>query len=452
MLGTVERRVSGGVALAVALPALGFWTATDRLDLPKLALFAGAALAVLVGGGGAADPRVALLGMAPIGAALAWPGEVAARVEGWLPWVAALAVAWGARRAEPVALERALTWLAAAVAAATWAEAITGWTLGGVGPVGATLGSPAHLGWTLAALLPFCARSTHVVAAVVGALVLTGSRTGWAMALASAPLWASLRHAPALLAVLAGWGAQGAFLAGRVADLVDPLGTAAGRLYLWRIYLSDPSWWLGLGGGPEAFVRRFPTAQAAWLGAHPEDAPFASMLEHAHADVVELGAAFGLPAILGIGWAAAGWRAPWRSSATAALLAVLVGGLTSPVAFSPATLAIAAVAFGLGLGPPGEALRLGAAPVAGALALGLALLAPRLGSEVVRTGATAARIEADPALAERRARRAAAIDPRNPRAWVELAVACRARGDEPCVDLAARAAGRDLPGAVSGPR
>ncbi|HOX43603.1 MAG TPA: O-antigen ligase family protein [Myxococcota bacterium] len=478
------------LAAAVAAAALLWWPWTDRLDLPKQAALLLVALGACAWGFvrrrpwpvdalGAGLALAALLGLA-----LA-PAGAGARVEGWAGWLAAVMLVALARRAAgdpagPAALTGLLARLAVGLYAVAWLQALgaplfNSQLAGFQGRrVVGTLGGPGHLGWVLALLLPWVGaelqaaqgRARHLwrlaLALCAGALVLSGSRTAWAMALAGLPFW--LRRpalVPALVCLLAGGlGAVGldqatqqARLGARAADLAAPAGTARGRLYLWRVHLSALPALAGPGLGPEGFQRAWPAWQAAFLADHPDQAGFCTDARHAHADPIEVLADFGLPglllllALLGLGLA----RAPppggaRRGPAQAALVSAAVGGLAAPILFFAPSLALGALALGLRLGPVRRPVPawLGVGLLLGLAAAG-ALLGARLSSELPRSQATLARIEGRPAEARAAAARALALDGRNPRAWLELAAACQAAGDGACVARALEESARDLP-------
>lgn len=297
---------------------------------------------------------------------------------------------------------------------------------------------------------------------------------------------------------------QKAQLKSRAADLGKKGGTARGRLYLWQVHLSSLDELPLLGSGPEAFQRSWPKLQEAYLRAHPQAEPFRSDLRHAHADVVEIYHDFGiLGLLLGIWVMFCFFKGPpttanpprqqnntatqideaklsQRQQHTATLgcaLALLVSGLGAPVLFFAPTLFLGALALGVALGPqrvpqasqqhgdkktkkeaerasspndvPGNRASPGRvacyALCLTALGLTLVPLTKRLVSEVVRSSATRARLGNHPSRAARHAKDALRIDPRNPRAAMELGVAMEILGRPKEALGAWRKAARDLP-------
>ncbi|MDY0002425.1 MAG: O-antigen ligase family protein, partial [Polyangia bacterium] len=330
------------VAFVVTLVTLAWWSQTDRLDLPKQwVLVATTLLAGLLtwarGRPVAVGPMTLLLLVSPLIALAAAPQEGAARVEGWVGWLAAIALLVLARHASRAALGPPLTALAFGLSIIACLQALGLPIFGGGadGPGGrlvvGTLGGPNHLGWMLAMLLPWACLTlvdrrwwrltTLLVIPILGALVLTGSRASWLATLLALPFWlpwgrasVSLSQGPmkmarwlwlALVAILGLATAMAVDRAGgrarlgeRVADLSAPGGTAAGRLYIWRVHLSAVPDLVGLGSGPESFVRKWPEWQGRYLEKNPDDSHFRSDLRHAHADPVEILADLGVPGFL----------------------------------------------------------------------------------------------------------------------------------------------------------
>jgi hypothetical protein len=477
-------------AALVTAAVLWWWPLTDQLDLPKqAALLAGALLAwgwaLVAQRPWPLSPLTLGLGLAALAGLALSPVEARARVEGWAGWLAAAALVGLSRRVaqEEAAQDELATILARlglTLAGVAWLQAaglplfnaaLTGFE--GRRVVG-TLGGPGHLGWVLALLLPWVgARLAGAtgsrawlaragLALVAGALVLTGSRTAWVMALGGLPAWLSRRTWSVVLACLclgglAGLGADRvggqARLGARAADLVSPGGTTAGRFYLGRVYLSAATELCGPGGGPEAFQRRVPAWQDAYLAVHPEEAGFCTDLRHAHLDAVELLADFGpagllgLLVVLGLGLVR---RPPGggarRGPAQAGLVSTALGGLGSPVLFFTPSLALAALALGLRLGPVRRPMPSWLAGFfLAALLAASGLLLPRLASEIGRSAASHARVEGRLAEARAGAEQATRLDERNPRAWIELALTCGAQADGRCVARALEALQRDLP-------
>ncbi|MBN1945180.1 MAG: O-antigen ligase family protein [Bradymonadales bacterium] len=314
-------------------------TAIDRLDITKLAsallilslaaLFARSprgegrpeppwAVAAAKGGGSCGGwsgiPLVGWLGLALAVASIAFPRFLAARVEGWAPWVAAIAMFLLVRRAIRPKIEWVLGATATALVLFGMAQALgAGWftgqlTLFAHRPVMGTLGNPDLYGVCLAGCLPFLvvgAKRTPCLLigiGVVAAVLLSGSRTAWVMLLPSLVLaLVVLGWRRAVLIVLVGLSlallvdrAGGkADLVSRVADLAEERGTATGRIYLWRVNARVLGAAGFVGRGPESFRRIWPEIQAEYLAEHPEQAHFYSDLRHAHVDLVEIAADWG---------------------------------------------------------------------------------------------------------------------------------------------------------------
>ena len=456
------------------LPILGaslfWWTASDRLDLPKLGLALGLALAVLILRMLRKEAWTFVWTSALIIALVFNPTGMGERIEVWALWLLWLVmVALGRGLAEDE-LAVWLARLALGLSAIAWLQAaglpLFNSELSGFEGrrVVATLGGPGHLGWSLALLLPWLAHHARqryapvaagaLIAFVLGALVLSGARTAWIMAAVSLPLGLGWPGAKRILwlagLALLGMGlAVGLDLLGdkarlgdRIEDLSEAGGTAQGRAYLWRVHWSAKSGALapGLGYGPEGFQRRWPHWQNAYLKQHPEDARFRSDLRHAHADLVELACDLGPLALLGLlvllGLAV--WRKPSQGRlrggpALGCLAAALLGGMTAPLLFFAPTAAIVGLSLGLRLGaarrmgPPGTRLLL-----LGLLGVGLFFLAQRGYSEVARSRASLLRSAGQLDLARVLVEQAIAIDQGNSRAWIERASICRAAGDAVC--------------------
>ncbi|MDY0002506.1 MAG: hypothetical protein RBU30_14515, partial [Polyangia bacterium] len=118
-----------------------------------------------------------------------------------------------------------------------------------------------------------------------------------------------------------------------------------------------------------------------------------------------------------------------RGPPLGSLVAILAVGLSSSPCFFAPTLALGAVCLGVRLGPPPHsATQLGKLLPPIALALALLPLTQRLRSELDRSEATKLRLANRPEAALARAREATRIDNRNPRAWIEAALALEARG------------------------
>lgn len=481
------------LALVVAATVLFWWPVTDRLDLPKQAVLLVGAI-VLVGWLALRRQRLVIdlwsvgLFLAPVVLFIVAFDEAAARVEGWASWVAAVAVVAMARGAREEHLKRPLGGLCVILAVVALVQALGVPFLNGelVGFEGrrvvGTLGGPGHLGWTLSLLLPWLGGLVEPMkradgdetgagvdrwrpmawrvglAVAVGALVLSGSRTGWFMAAASAPVWLR-RKQVAVVAFAAVLGTMAAVsvdvavgrarLSERLDDLSSPSGTTRGRLYIWQVHLSAVTDLVGLGFGPEGFQRRWPAWQRSFLESHPEEEALHSDLRHAHADFVEVfcdfgaaGLIFGLVSIV----LALIRGPPRRGSAQAGLVAVIVGGLTSPVLFFAPTLALAAICLGLRLGRVRKtSIRQGAAIGLFSLLVAAVPLGSRVVSESIRSRATEARGEGRLSLARELAIKATSFDDRNPRAWMELGIICDRMNDGFCSREAFARAASDLP-------
>ncbi len=157
------------VAGLVVLTCLFWWTWTDRLDLPKLAVLVAGVLAIATGWLASrrpvpVGPWTLAMGLACLAGLVGAPQEMAARVEGWVGWLAAGLLLASARRIDPKGLGAWLGWLAIGLAGLAIAQAVgLGWGTGDLPGFGgrrvvASLGNPGHLGWTLAALLPWAGR------------------------------------------------------------------------------------------------------------------------------------------------------------------------------------------------------------------------------------------------------------------------------------------------------
>ncbi|MBU0549856.1 O-antigen ligase family protein, partial [Myxococcota bacterium] len=358
-----------GAPLAVALLCLFTTPLIDRLDLQKLLIGVAsvAALSLLALGRRLPPlPGLALLIPLSLGALIA-PEATWARVEGWSLLVLGLGIFIFAATRPGAATRRGIARLAAILSLIAVAQALGApffnerLSFQGRGVV-ATLGNPGHLGAALAMALPFTAPDPRgrpgrgrLFGLTLAALILTGSRTAWVMA---APgLWCFWRgagqgrarvalRAALLVAGLVALG--GAALPQRAASAP---GAAAGRLYLWRVHLSGLAELSPFGYGPEAFQRRWPARQRAYLAAQPQGTPRYTDLRHAHADLIELLDEVGLMGLLGLGWLA--WRLERRAKAGrtarmagAALAAGLIGGLAMPVLWTPSGLALLALAAG----------------------------------------------------------------------------------------------------------
>lgn len=456
------RTVGVGLGLLLTATVLFWWTATDRLDLPKQTVLALGAVALAGWGVWRWRLRVDAVSLGlclAAGILLALqPVETSARVEGLVGWLAAGLLVIVARATRPDDLEPYLARLAVGLAGLAWLQALgtevfnadlTG--LHGRRVVG-TLGGPGQLGWVLALLLPWVGwraarlRADWLVGLglVIGALVLSGSRTAWVMSLVGLACWLPRRRLLGLvLAMALGAGvAVGADavtgrarLGERAADLTDGRGTAAGRLYLWRVAAFNASDLLGPGHGPEGFQRRWPDWQRSYLAQAPDQIHFRSDLRHAHSDPVEVACDLGVGGLVLIAWVLVlavlrpAAQARWRGPALAGLLSSVVGGLAAPLLFFAPSLGLAAVFLGLRLGPMRRALPrwVGLVCLVAVVAVCVPLVI-RLDSEVSRSQATAARARSQTDVALESAAWALHLDERNPRAWIELGLARQAAG------------------------
>jgi hypothetical protein len=301
------------------------------------------------------------------------------------------------------------------------------------------------------------------LALTAGALVLSGSRTGWIMGIAGLPLWLRRPHInKVLLTIVAGVAlavsvdvvTHRARLSQRIVEVSSASGTTLGRVYLWRVHISAAADLLGLGHGPEGFQRRWPGWQRSFLEAHPEASSFRSDLRHAHADLVEVLCDFGVVGLL-LGLTvmaiALSRGPPRRGPAQAGLVAALVGGFSAPILFFAPTLCLVSICLGLRLGFPRRQsgakrlVSLGALIVVASISVAAIPLGSRLASESVRSRATIARIEGRFSRAEELALKAVRLDGRNPRAWMERGILCERGNDSRCSREAFSAAARDVP-------
>jgi hypothetical protein len=249
--------------------------------------------------------------------------------------------------------------------------------------------------WLVVAVVAFAvvvafdrARASAVVGALAIAWMLVPQRRRWLR-------WAT----PALVVVAA------------IAVAAWDGGTALhGRRMLLSIgatMLVDARGW---PQGPGAFGRDFEAAQAAHLDDHPDDAPYASILDHAHCDAIELIYELGVPSAVALfGLVVAIARrvrvdpSPRRRSAVLALLVAVGLGVVGHPLFSVATGALVAVAAGLALAPATAAAAPTGSPlpvrlVATAAGAALLVLAQReADAELTMTEALTARVADDDA-------------------------------------------------------
>ena len=353
----------------------------DRLNVTKLAVGAVATtLAVVLLLARKRMPSVGPLWALAAGLLLlawvAFPEFVSTRIEGWPPLIVAAALFTLAATNEDDRAGVILAWVAGGLAALGILQAVGLEFFTGEVHVFAnqrvmgTLGNPSLYGICTALLLPFCvarAKSNVYVAIsglVVAALVLSGARTAWVMALPS--VWVAVKLVPwrrsavvALLGMVLGAGVGASTsevdLSDRVADLGSSGGTAAGRLYLWRVNLSLVAEAGPFGSGPGAYQRNWPQAQGAYLANHPEDAHFFSDIRHAHADPVEVAVDWGWLGLFACAFGAVrllrvkgpGGSSHTLTAARGAVIAAVIGGLASSVLFQPPSLFVSAVAAGL---------------------------------------------------------------------------------------------------------
>ena len=451
-------------------------TLVDRLDITKLAigLVAATAVLILVGLRRTDRERLSLDGLALLGVCLAagslFSREiVAARVEGWAPWLVAVVLFVIVRSDCHRRVGGVIAFTVAVLTLIGFVQACGGdWFIAELNafegrPVMGTLGNPGLYGACLAAALPFvlmCSRRPSFAIlslCVVAAVILCGARTAWVMLLPGVVAAGlsipkarvvSIIGAGVLLATVVGLASPDSDLENRISDLGDRGGTAAGRLYLWNV-----NWELAkdaglLGGGPETFRRRWPRAQAEFLAQHPEDIHFHSDLRHAHADAVEVLVDWGWvgliiasillfrllltrspptvedpdPADSDDGKAPSQKLFLERRAAQACMLSLLLGGLAFPVLFQPPTLFLAAIAVGVLAGPP-KKRSTSYARVAAIIGIALTFfwVGQRTISEVVRTYGLRAEVAGHLDEARTNYCFAADLDPRNPLALVMCA-------------------------------
>ena len=461
-----------GVSLCVVW--LFHTTLVDRLDITKLAVGLVTASAALVlvhlrQAKAIADEQraVSFTGLALFGVCLAvgsvfsWE-FVAARVEGWAPWLVAVVLFVVMRAGVDRRVGGIIAFAAAVLVFIGLVQAFGGdWFIGQMNtfksrPVMGTLGNPGLYGVCLAGAVPFVlvrARRLHFAILsllIVAAVVLSGARTAWVMlipavvvGLLSLPVMrvASILGAGIILASVIGLGGPEVRLEERVADLGDSAGGAAGRLYLWKVNWDLVQETGPVGGGPETFKRRWPWAQAAFLAEHPEDIHFHSDIRHAHADVAEI--------LVDWGWlglmvaavmmfrllfsrspraredrdveegAATDARLLERRAAKACILALLLGGLAFPILFQPPSLFLAALAVGV-LAPAPKKRPFPLARVAAIVGILLTFfwVGQRTVSEVFRNFGLRAEVAGNLAEARSDYCLAADLDSRNPLALV----------------------------------
>ena len=461
-----------GVVLCVVW--LFHTTLVDRLDITKLAIGLLTATVALVlvhlqQTKAVADEQravsfngLALIGVClAVGSAFSWE-FVAARVEGWAPWVVAVILFVVMRADVDRRVGGIIAFAAAVLVFIGLVQALGGdWFIGHMNtfksrPVMGTLGNPGLYGVCLAGAVPFIlVRARRLQFAIlslliVAVIVLSGARTAWVMlipaavvALLSLPVRrvVSILGAGIILASVIGLAGPEVQLEQRVADLGDSGGGAAGRLYLWRVNWDLVKETGPVGGGPETFKRRWPWAQAAFLAEHPEDIHFHSDVRHAHADVVELLVDWGW---LGLMVAAVMMfrllfsRSPRarggrdveegaatdaqlleRRAAKACILALLLGGLAFPILFQPPSLFLAALAVGV-LASPSKKRSFSLAHVAAIVGIVLTFfwVGQRTVSEVFRNSGLRAEIAGNLGEARSSYCLAADLDSRNPFALI----------------------------------
>jgi hypothetical protein len=441
--------------VAVAVVWFVHTTLIDRLDVTKLAIAVVAASIVCLAAASRPSPDptvskvlspIALIGIGLAVASIATPGFVLARVESWAPWVPAVLLFSLVRSSSYRLLGGILALAAGALAALGIAQA-TGldWFVSGITtsrPVMGTLGNADVYGVCLAGALPFAlirgGRPLFRVLSIgiLAAVILSGSRTAWVMLLPSIVVgiqtlrttgFAVVAVSAVLIAGSIGHSSDHVSLQQRVMDLSDADGTAAGRVYLWRVHVVAAMQTGPVGGGPGAFQRRWPWAQSAFLREHPEAVRFHSDLRHAHADAVEI--------LLDWGWIGFGVAFWWVSqllrrrrleneeiAARASLTALLIGGLAVPVLFQTPSLLLAAVSAGM-LAEPRQLVTRPIWRVAAIVGVALTLFwtGQRVVSEALRSDGL--RLEVAGALepAAERYRQAAELDPENPLALIMMA-------------------------------
>lgn len=280
----------------------------------------------------------------PVMAWIAAKEGMSARVEGWAGWVAAVAFVTLTGKSQSRPILKSLFFTGAAVAIIAWLQAL-GVPLFNSGLSGfsgrkvvSTLGNPGHMGWWMAAIIPWALLELHettvekatsrnstkhdttgvlsmlLLTLMIGALVFSGSRMAWIGSIAAigAVMWKlrgeQTRRFQIMVASAIALGLLGAVgvdavsskskLGTRVRDMGLPESTARGRIYIWKVHLSSRGEIPLLGGGPESFQRAWPKNQEKYLRKNPEDERFRSDLRHAHADPIEIFYDFGILGLL----------------------------------------------------------------------------------------------------------------------------------------------------------
>jgi len=228
------------------------------------------------------------------------------------------------------------------------------------GVVVGTVGNPVENTWLLAlavvllhGLAPGRA-SWLAIACVAWIVVVDRSRATIGIGVLALAVWLARRPGP-----LPRIGAAALLASAAIAVWQWGGGTALrGRAFLLELGARMVVGARGVPQGPGAFARDVPAAQAAALASSPDDAVFASQLEHAHCDVLELAYELGLPGLALVGWLA--WsvvvalrRDPSsrrRSAAATLAIAALLGAFGYPL-FSPAAACLVALALALAVAP-----------------------------------------------------------------------------------------------------
>lgn len=265
----------------------------------------------------------------------------------------------------------------------TWYLLLSATLVSGVATPRAVAPAIAALGWIM---LVVRARATAVV--VAAALAVLGLRRA-----TTGPRVAAALVALALAGLAVRWG------------LIDAL---AGRWFLAQLGARMVIEAGGLPRGPGSFGRDFEAAQAHALAAAPEHVGFASALDHAHFDALELAYELGMPAVLGAAWLS---RAvvvalrrdptPLRRAAAACCAIGAALGVGGYPIFSPGCATVLAIALGFALSRPSAAApptRTSAHLLALVIGAGLVVLGVRLArSELALTAALAAHAAGDDA-------------------------------------------------------
>ena len=468
--------------LSIAVP-LVFTTRMRSFAAAKLTLLEIGVGIALVLAGFATRQRMAPLQVAGFGTAvlaltlLARPDPEGLAAVGWFVALSGFAVLfamrsphWSDRRVLAIVAIPLAVGIACCAAQAFGVAVLdaTVRSFGGAhGTIVGTIGNPVENAWWLVLgvvlLHGLAPRRAAWITAVLVALIVLDSRSrataavsGLAVVLALAwrgTVWARLAAVVVLIAAglaFVEWGGVEAlrgrwFLLGVGADMLRDAALVP------------------QGGG--AFARDFPAAQQAALTVSPTLAPFASVLDHAHCDLLELAYELGLPGIAGLGWighaVVVAWRrdpSPRRRGAVWTLAVGVALGVFGYPLFSPACAMTLAIAIGLALAPsfaaastPWPQRTAPSRPLPWSRALGslgwvavggcLVVLGTRqAAAELAMTSALVSHDDGDDTAGRAHAQRAVALFP-SADAWFYLGNFELARGD---VELAAAAYRRSL--------